>query len=169
VPAVAELQQTPAPVWSGSRRCHRHDLSAVLTAATTFVSPLDLALLPRPRGKCNRGKWRSSAPPIPRRPPIFGRVTGRLRPIAQAEEPGTPFRTLSCAVADLARALTGGRPLGPGFGSDAWARLTGFAPSASAGWAGTISKRTQEIYRSLLWRPAEQWRSAHGIIIRRRR
>ncbi len=145
---VAELQKTRTGVVWIEDMLSRHDLSAVLTVATTFVCPS----IYEPLGIVNLEAMACGAPVVGTAtggiPEVVDDgVTGRLVPIEQAEDgTGTPLYP-ERYVADLARVLT------DVLSDPELARQMGQAGRARAerdfGW-DRISKRTQEIYRSLL-------------------
>jgi len=145
---VAELQETRTGVIWIEQTLSRHDLSAVLTSATTFVCPS----IYEPLGIVNLEAMACGAPVVGTAtggiPEVIDDgVTGRLVPIAQAEDgTGTP-RDPEKYVVDLARALT------EVVSDPEAAKRMGQAGRTRAerdfGW-DRISKRTQEIYRSLL-------------------
>lgn len=145
---VAELQQTRTGVVWIEETLDRHDLSAVLTSATTFVCPS----IYEPLGIVNLEAMACGAPVVGTAtggiPEVVDDgVTGLLVPIEQAEDgTGTPLDP-ERFVADLARALV------EVVSDPDRAKRMGAAGRARAerdfGWE-RISKRTQEIYRSLL-------------------
>ncbi|MCU1422106.1 MAG: glycogen synthase [Microbacteriaceae bacterium] len=145
---VAELQtQRSGVIWI-EELLSQPDLSAVLTAATTFVCPS----VYEPLGIVNLEAMACGAPVVGTAtggiPEVVDEgVTGRLVPIDQADDgTGTPLDP-ERFVDDLARILTEvvSDPDG--------ARRMGLAGRERAeklfGWAA-ISKRTQEIYASVL-------------------
>lgn len=145
---VAELQKTRTGVVWIEDMLSRHDLCAVLAVATTFVCPS----IYEPLGIVNLEAMACGAPVVGTAtggiPEVVDDgVTGRLVPIEQAEDgTGTPLHP-ERYVADLARVLT------DVLSDPELARQMGEAGRARAerdfGW-DRISKRTQEIYRSLL-------------------
>ena len=145
---VAELQQTRTGVVWIEEMLSRHDLSAVLTAATTFVCPSiyePLGIVNLEAMACGAAVVGTATGGIPE--VIDDGVTGRLVPIAQAEDgTGTPLDPEQY-VADLAQTLT------EVVTDPVLAKRMGEAGRVRAerdfGW-DRISKRTQEIYRSLL-------------------
>lgn len=145
---VAELQKTRTGVVWIEEMLSRHDLSAVLTSATTFVCPS----IYEPLGIVNLEAMACGAPVVGTAtggiPEVVDDgVTGRLVPIDQAEDgTGTPLDP-DRYVADLARVLT------EVIGDPQAARRMGEAGRARAkrdfGW-DRISRRTQEIYQSVV-------------------
>jgi starch synthase len=145
---VGELQLTRTGVVWIEEMLSRHDLSAVLTSATTFVCPS----IYEPLGIVNLEAMACGAPVVGTAtggiPEVVDDgVTGRLVSIDQADDgTGTPLdpqrfvddlaRTLIEVVSDpeLARSM--------GQAGRAWAER-------DFGWE-RISKRTQEVYGSLL-------------------
>jgi starch synthase len=145
---VATLQETRSGVVWIEDMLSRHDLSAVLTSATTFVCPSiyePLGIVNLEAMACGAAVVGTATGGIPE--VIDDGVTGRLVPIAQAEDgTGTPIDPEQY-VADLAKALI------EMVSDPERARIMGRAGRDRAerdfGW-DRISKRTQEIYRSLL-------------------
>jgi starch synthase len=146
--AVAELQtQRSGVIWI-EELLSQPDLSAVLTAATTFVCPS----VYEPLGIVNLEAMACGAPVVGTAtggiPEVVDEgVTGRLVPIDQADDgTGTPLDP-ERFVDDLARILT------EVVSDPDAARTMGIAGRERAeklfGWAA-ISKRTQEIYASVL-------------------
>ena len=145
---VAELQtQRSGVIWI-EELLSQPDLSAVLTAATTFVCPS----VYEPLGIVNLEAMACGAPVVGTAtggiPEVVDEgVTGRLVPIDQADDgTGTPLDP-ERFVDDLARILT------EVVSDPDSARTMGLAGRERAeklfGWAA-ISKRTQEIYASVL-------------------
>jgi starch synthase len=145
---VAELQtQRSGVIWI-EELLSQPDLSAVLTAATTFVCPS----VYEPLGIVNLEAMACGAPVVGTAtggiPEVVDEgVTGRLVPIDQADDgTGTPLDP-ERFVDDLARILT------EVVSDPDAARTMGIAGRERAeklfGWAA-ISKRTQEIYASVL-------------------
>jgi starch synthase len=145
---VATLQETRSGVVWIEDMLSRHDLSAVLTSATTFVCPSiyePLGIVNLEAMACGAAVVGTATGGIPE--VIDDGLTGRLVPIAQAEDgTGTPIDPEQY-VADLAKALI------EMVSDPERARIMGRAGRDRAerdfGW-DRISKRTQEIYRSLL-------------------
>jgi starch synthase len=145
---VAELQKERTGVVWIEELLSQHDLSAVLTSATTFVCPS----IYEPLGIVNLEAMACGAPVVGTAtggiPEVVDDgVTGRLVPIDQAEDgTGTPLDPQKF-VDDLARILT------EVVADPAEAARMGLAGRARAerdfGWQ-QISKRTQEIYQSVL-------------------
>jgi starch synthase len=145
---VAELQQSRTGVVWIEETLDRHGLSAVLTSATTFVCPS----IYEPLGIVNLEAMACGAPVVGTAtggiPEVVDDgVTGLLVPIEQAEDgTGTPLDP-ERFITDLARALV------EVVSDPDRAKRMGAAGRARAerefGWE-RISKRTQEIYRSLL-------------------
>ncbi len=145
---VAELQKERTGVVWIEEILSQPDLSAVLTAATTFVCPS----VYEPLGIVNLEAMACGAPVVGTAtggiPEVVDEgVTGRLVPIEQADDgTGTPLNPQKF-VDDLARILT------EVVSDPEAARTMGAAGRARAerdfGWHA-ISERTQEIYRSVL-------------------
>ncbi len=145
---VAELQKTRTGVVWIEQILPRHELCAVLTAATTFVCPS----IYEPLGIVNLEAMACGAPVVGTAtggiPEVVDDgVTGRLVPIEQAQDgTGTPVDPEQY-VSDLARILTEVTR------DEHRARSMGAAGRIRAekdfGW-DQISKRTQQIYESLL-------------------
>ncbi|MHB1171480.1 MAG: glycogen synthase [Lacisediminihabitans sp.] len=145
---VTELQQARSGVVWIDRLLGQHELSTVLTAATTFVCPS----IYEPLGIVNLEAMACGAPVVGTAtggiPEVVDDgVTGRLVPIEQAEDgTGTPVDP-ERFVNDLAAILT------EVVSDPTAAQRMGKAGRARAerdfGW-DRIARRTQEIYRSLL-------------------
>ncbi len=145
---VASLQANRSGVVWIERLLSQHELSAVLTAATTFVCPS----IYEPLGIVNLEAMACGAPVVGTAtggiPEVVeDGVTGRLVPIEQLQDgTGTPVDA-ERFVQDLARALA------EVVSDPEVAERMGEAGRARAerefGW-DRISRRTQEIYRSLL-------------------
>ncbi|MBK4346878.1 glycogen synthase [Lacisediminihabitans changchengi] len=145
---VAELQKERTGVVWIEELLSQPDLSAVLTAATTFVCPS----IYEPLGIVNLEAMACGAPVVGTAtggiPEVIDEgVTGRLVPIEQAEDgTGTPLNPQKF-VDDLARILT------EVVSDPETARAMGAAGRERAerdfGWAA-IAKRTQEVYASVL-------------------
>jgi len=147
---VAELQEHRTGVVWLERLLSQRELSAVLTAATTFVCPS----VYEPLGIVNLEAMACGAPVVGTAtggiPEVVDDgVTGRLVPIQQLHDgTGTP-EDPDAFVRDLAAALI------EVTGDPERARQMGEAGRARAerefGW-DMISRKTQEIYRSLVSR-----------------
>ncbi len=144
---VAELQKERSGVVWLDRLLSKHELSAILSSATTFVCPS----VYEPLGIVNLEAMACSAPVVGTAtggiPEVVDDgVTGRLVPIEQVQDgTGTPIDP-DKFVADLARILT------EVVSDPAAARKMGKAGRLRAerefSW-DTIAARTNEIYRSL--------------------
>jgi starch synthase len=144
---VAELQKQRSGVVWLDRLLSKHELSAVLSSATTFVCPS----VYEPLGIVNLEAMACSAPVVGTAtggiPEVVDDgVTGRLVPIEQVQDgTGTPIDP-DKFVADLARILT------EVVSDPASAKRMGEAGRLRAerefSWE-TIAERTNEIYRSL--------------------
>ncbi|WP_394771501.1 glycogen synthase [Lacisediminihabitans sp.] len=145
---VAELQKERTGVVWIEELLSQHDLSAVLTSATTFVCPS----VYEPLGIVNLEAMACGAPVVGTAtggiPEVVDDgVTGRLVPIDQADDgTGTPLDPQKF-VNDLARILT------EVVSDPETAKRMGAAGREWAerdfGWQ-QISKRTQDVYRSVL-------------------
>ncbi len=146
--AVTELQSERTGVVWIDRLLSQHELSAVLTRATTFVCPS----VYEPLGIVNLEAMACAAPVVGTAtggiPEVVADgITGRLVPIDQVDDgTGTPVDP-DRFVADLAAVLT------EVVSDPAKAKLMGAAGRARAelefSW-GSIAERTLAIYRSLL-------------------
>ena len=145
---VAALQEDRDGVVWIDRMLSRHELSAVLTSATTFVCPS----IYEPLGIVNLEAMACGAPVVGTAtggiPEVVADgLTGRLVPIEQLQDgTGTPIDP-DRYVADLAAALI------EVVSDPVTAKLMGTAGRARVesefGW-GRIAQRTEEIYRALL-------------------
>jgi starch synthase len=145
---VAQLQKERTGVVWIEELLSQPDLSAILTAATTFVCPS----VYEPLGIVNLEAMACGAPVVGTAtggiPEVIDEgVTGRLVPIEQSDDgTGTPLDPLKF-VADLARILT------EVVSDPQLAKKMGAAGRQRAerdfGWAA-ISARTQDIYASVL-------------------
>ncbi len=145
---VAELQKERTGVVWIEELLSQPDLSAVLTAATTFVCPS----IYEPLGIVNLEAMACAAPVVGTAtggiPEVVDEgVTGRLVPIEQADDgTGTPLNPEKF-IDDLARIIT------EVVSNPELAKKMGAAGRERAerdfGWAA-ISQRTQEIYASVL-------------------
>ena len=145
---VAELQtQRSGVIWI-EELLSQPDLSAVLTAATTFVCPS----VYEPLGIVNLEAMACGAPVVGTAtggiPEVVEEgVTGRLVPIDQADDgTGTPLDP-ERFVEDLARILT--EVVSDPAAAEAMGRAGRERAEKHFGWAA-ISQRTQEIYASVL-------------------
>ncbi len=145
---VAELQAERTGVIWIEELLSQPDLSAVLTAATTFVCPS----VYEPLGIVNLEAMACGAPVVGTAtggiPEVVDEgVTGRLVPIAQADDgTGTPLDPQRF-VDDLARILT--EVVSDPVRAKAMGAEGRLRAERDFGWAA-ISNRTQEIYASVL-------------------